>query len=376
MQSGRPQGRRQAGLVAGNQYMQPHTQTNQRENTRCRPPIVQPLKQQNVQSSRQTMLQASRQSNLVRQVPITPGSRASNIALPRRILARALHQENYENSNTENRLPNNYSIKQACEFYGYDYDALVQDKKRIKYTGAGLIVMEQTEVDEALLKGIDVKFGLYYYKYVRMPGEELPDNIFSRLTVPVRIDQTEHAAAQRLSIMPRSSRAQRQTTRFLDCFKDKTNPVVPGTETELAPASLASIPSESIPILSSHIVSHYPRSPTVIGINEEASRSPSFRYSKRITSTSALSRMNNNHTAMKRSQTQLLEINEQEFVRDEKIKRIRTKWDLFYQRAKSYLDKIENVADNTLEQNLLDIKLNLFATLTENIDVLLKNGEI
>ncbi|CAF0729267.1 unnamed protein product [Didymodactylos carnosus] len=397
-----------ATIVILNTLRIPTMASTQVENTPPGTPRYQPpLKSQYVQSSRQTIVQSSRQSNFVRQVPITPGSRGT-IALPRRsvyphgiqapasqptlstrrdsvrvpqqqfsrntVFARSLHQasqENCENSNAENRLPNNYSIKQACEFYGYDYDALVQDKKRIKYTGAGLIVMEQTEVDEALLKGIDVKFGLYYYKYVRMPGEELPDNIFSRLTVPVRIDQNEHATAQRASSMPRSSRAQRQTTRLLDCFKDKTNPVVAETETKFVPTHLGSIPSESIPTLPVNAVSHYPRSTTVMGINEEASRSPCLSYSKRTSST-----MNSNDINMKRSQTQLLEINDQEFVRAEKIKQIRDKWDLFYQRVKNYLDKIENIGNNTLEQTLLETKLSLFATLTENIDDLLRNNEI
>jgi hypothetical protein len=62
----------------------------------------------------------------------------------------------------------------------------MEEKRRITYTGPGLsmlhssflfffliiyfilVVPERTEVDESLLKNIDVPFGIWLYKYVRL----------------------------------------------------------------------------------------------------------------------------------------------------------------------------------------------------------------
>ena len=69
---------------------------------------------------------------------------------------------------------------------GYDYRHLMDEKRRIGYSGPGLserangrnftfstasnisVVPERTEVDEVLLKNIDVPFGIWLYKYVRL----------------------------------------------------------------------------------------------------------------------------------------------------------------------------------------------------------------
>lgn len=75
----------------------------------------------------------------------------------------------------------------CCSRLGYDYRHLMEEKRRIGYTGPGLstyfsfsfsslfnlfvfflVVPERTEVDEILLKNIDVPFGIWLYKYVRL----------------------------------------------------------------------------------------------------------------------------------------------------------------------------------------------------------------
>ncbi|CAF4111249.1 unnamed protein product [Rotaria socialis] len=112
-----------------------------------------------------------------------------------------------------------YAIKQACNQLNYDYEYLIEEKRRIGYTGAGIIIPSRTEVDEFLLKNIDVPLGIWIYKYVRLyPGEPLAQNINERQFVPERLDQSEP-----VNIVRPTLRTQRQTTRILDLFGDKSN---------------------------------------------------------------------------------------------------------------------------------------------------------
>ncbi|CAF4122947.1 unnamed protein product [Rotaria magnacalcarata] len=112
-----------------------------------------------------------------------------------------------------------YSIKQTCNQLNYDYEYLIEEKRRIGYTGAGIIIPSRTEVDEFLLKNIDVPLGIWIYKYVRLyPGEPLAQNIYERQFVPERLDQSEA-----VNIVRPTLRTQRQTTRILDLFGDKSN---------------------------------------------------------------------------------------------------------------------------------------------------------
>jgi hypothetical protein len=84
----------------------------------------------------------------------------------------------------ENACDMNNDMLFFCSRLGYDYRHLMDEKRRIGYTGPGLskfdqylklfiafsclVVPKRTEVDEVLLKNIDVPFGIWLYKYVRL----------------------------------------------------------------------------------------------------------------------------------------------------------------------------------------------------------------
>ncbi|CAF0789685.1 unnamed protein product [Rotaria sordida] len=267
----------------------------------------------------------------------------------------------HEQYGDENTVPGNYSIKQACDRLGYDYRHLMEEKRRIGYTGPGLIVPERTEVDEILLKNIDVPFGIWLYKYVRLyPGEPLAENLNERQFVPERLDQNEV-----LNVIRPTNRTQRQTTRILDLFGDKSNTMVPSTENITNEAIAKSqMPPPPIPAPIPHSNEfRFARSTTVLAINDEVTRSPR-----------RLPHHNNNNnkhqqlstSMLKRSQTQILsaKLDNESFDRDAQIRIRELKCSAIGQEFMEQLERLRSIDDS----DLFTIKISMFDAAIQRIE--------
>ncbi|CAF4328170.1 unnamed protein product [Rotaria sp. Silwood2] len=269
----------------------------------------------------------------------------------------------HEQYGDENAVPGNYSIKQACDRLGYDYRYLMEEKRRIGYTGPGLIVPERTEVDEVLLKHIDVPFGIWLYKYVRLyPGEPLAENLNERQFVPERLDQNEV-----LNVIRPTNRTQRQTTRILDLFGDKSNTMIPSTENTNEAIAKSQMPPPPVPpppppssSLSNEF--RFARSTTVLAINDEVTRSP-----RRLPHHN-----NNNHqqqlpkSMLKRSQTQILsaKLDNESFDRDAQIRIRELKCSAIGQELMEQLERLRSIDD----PDLFTIKISMFDAAIQRIE--------
>lgn len=259
----------------------------------------------------------------------------------------------HEQYGDENAVPTNYSIKQACDRLGYEYRHLMDEKRRIGYTGPGLIVPERTEVDEILLKNIDVPFGIWLYKYVRLyPGEPLAENLNERQFVPERLDQNEV-----LNVVRPTNRANRQTTRILDLFGDKSNTVPTSSiETTQEINAKAQMPPPPPPPSNEF---RFARSTTVLAISDEVNRSP-----RRLPHQNHSQSLAN--SILKRSQTQILnaKLDNESFDRDAQIRIRELKCSAIGQEFMEQLERLRSIDD----PDLFSIKISMFDAALQRIE--------
>ncbi|UJR23004.1 hypothetical protein I4U23_026030 [Adineta vaga] len=344
---------------------QPHHQQQQHQMRRVAPQpspaSYQQAKTAHRQTSRPTMNSSrdppvqSRPSIFPRNQAHTPmpsAARRTSTVVNRQSTVHKQHEQYGD----ENAVPTNYSIKQACDRLGFDYRHLMDEKRRIGYTGPGLLVPERTEVDEILLKNIDVPFGIWLYKYVRLyPGEPLAENLNERQFVPERLDQNEM-----VNIVRPTNRTQRQTTRILDLFGDKSNTMtVPSIETTndmimktqmLPPAPPPPPPSNEF---------RFARSTTVLAINDEVNRSPRRlpHHNNQLHLPTAL---------LKRSQTQIInaKLDNESFDRDAQIRIRELKCSAIGQEFMELLECLRSIDD----PDLFTIKISMFDAATQRIE--------
>ncbi|CAF2004359.1 unnamed protein product [Rotaria magnacalcarata] len=333
--------RRIAPQPSPNQYQQAktsHRQTSRPTMSSTRDPPVQsrpsifPRNQAHTpmpSAARRTLIGVSRQSNVHKQ---------------------------HEQFGDENVAPVNYSIKQACDRLGYDYRHLMEEKRRIGYSGPGLIVPERTEVDEVLIKNIDVPFGVWLYKYVRLyPGEPLAENLNERQFVPERLDQNEV-----LNIVRPTNRNQRQTTRILDLFGDKSNTMAPQTDTTNEKIAKSKMPPPPPPPSNEF---RFARSTTVLAINDEVHRSPR-RLLHHSHNTNVHQQLPS--SMLKRSQTQIInaKLDNESFDRDAQIRIRELKCSAIGQEFMEQLERLRSIDD----PDLFTIKISMFDAALQRIE--------
>ncbi|CAF1169662.1 unnamed protein product [Adineta ricciae] len=327
------------------------------------PAPYQPAKTAHRQTSRPSVNSASRDPPVQSRPSIFPRNQAHT---PMPSAARrtstvvnrqsTVHKQ-HEQYGDENAVPTSYSIKQACERLGYDYRHLMDEKRRIGYTGPGLLVPERTEVDEMLLKNIDVPFGIWLYKYVRLyPGEPLAENLNERQFVPERLDQNEM-----INVVRPTNRTQRQTTRILDLFGDKSNTMpVPSIETTYDIVTKSQMPPPPPPPPPPSNEFRFARSTTVLAINDEVNRSPR-----------RLPHHNNNQlqlptAILKRSQTQIInaKLDSDSFDRDAQIRVRELKCSAIGQEFIEQLERLRSIDD----PDLFTIKISMFDAAIQRIE--------
>ncbi|CAF1214989.1 unnamed protein product [Adineta steineri] len=327
------------------------------------PASYQQAKTAHRQTSRPTINSATRDQPVQSRPSIFPRNQA-HTPMPsaaRRTSTGVSRQSNvhkqHEQYGDENALPSSYSIKQACDRLGYDYRYLMDEKRRIGYTGPGLIVPERTEVDELLLKNIDVPFGIWLYKYVRLyPGEPLAENLNERQFVPERLDQNEV-----VNVVRPTNRTQRQTTRILDLFGDKSNTIEPPTNEIITKSQMPPPHPPSFPPQSNEF--RFARSTTVLAINDEVNRSP-----RRLPHHNS---SNNNNlqlpaAILKRSQTQIIDakLDNDSFDRDAQIRVRELKCSAIGQEFMEQLERLRLIDD----PDLFSIKISMFDAAIQRIE--------
>jgi len=354
----RPSGLRPPGPPA------PRPPIHTSQQTVRRPTQASPAPHHGSNSTRQTSrpsVNASREPPVQSRPSIFPRNQAHTPmpSMARRTSTGPNRQSNVHKQNEqfadENALPPTYSIKQACDHLGYDYRHLINEKRRIGYTGAGLIVPERTEVDEVLLKNIDVPFGIWLYKYVRLyPGEPLAENLNERQFVPERLDQNES-----VNVVRPTSRTQRQTTRILDLFGDKSNTMVPSIDVETGPMKSQMAPPAAPP--SNEF--RFARSTTVLAINNELVRSPHHRQI-------STGNVEQPTSMLKRSQTQILDakLDNESFDRDAQIRLRELKCSAMGQQMFDYLERLRSTDDS----DLFSIKMSMFDAIFQRIEKILQ----